>query len=327
MHQLSLLPKHARLPRRRALQLLAAAAASSSCCGRAFAAQTDYGLVPQEIADGLFMFRGKDEWFSFDNGGNILNTGYLLTGEGVVAFDTGPSRIYGEQMRAAIAAHTEMPVLQALVTHGHPDHFLGSQGFEGAPIAAMDGTRDMIARDGELLAANMYRLVDRWMRGTVSITPEVVLAPGRQRFGGRDVELLDLGGHTESDLALFDHDTGTLFAGDLVFFDRAPTTPHAHIPTWLASLERLRELPVERIVPGHGAVTEGQIAIDQTADYLTWLRDALLEAADRGLDMTEVMALEKPARFQRLAVLDAEFVRSIAHLYPSIERQALPRVN
>ena len=316
-----------RLDRRRALGLLAAAAVPVPCCGVAYAALPSYGLQARALGDGLHVFRGHDEYFSRENGGNILNTAFLETAEGVVVFDTGPSRIYGEEMRAAIAAVTDAPVLTALVTHGHPDHFCGSEGFADVPVAALDRVKAFIAREGDALTENMYRLVDRYMFGTATLPPNAVLAPGPQRLGGRAVELLDLGGHTDQDLALFDVASGTLFAGDLVFYDRAPTTPHAHIPTWIDALDRLAELPIRRLVPGHGPITEGTVAIAQTRDYLVWLHETLVGAAERGLAMTEVMALEIPERFRRMAVLEEEFVRSIAHLYPAIELRAMPRVD
>jgi len=40
--------------------------------------------------------------------------------------------------------------------------------------------------------------------------------------------------------------------------------------------------------------------------------------------MNEVMRLPVPERFKHLAVVDDEYVRSVAHLYPQIELQSLP---
>jgi hypothetical protein len=43
--------------------------------------------------------------------------------------------------------------------------------------------------------------------------------------------------------------------------------------------------------------------------------------------MTEVMALDIPAKFSVLNVLREEFTRSVAHLFPSTEQSVLPRIN
>ena len=62
-------------------------------------------------------------------------------------------------------------------------------------------------------------------------------------------------------------------------------------------------------------------------DYLDWLTATLSRAAEGGLDMTEVMALGIPARFSSLAVVQEEFIRSVAHLYPKIEQSVLIKIN
>ena len=45
----------------------------------------------------------------------------------VIVIDSGPSRRYVEQLRAAIRRVTPLPPVLLLNTHHHPDHFLGNQ--------------------------------------------------------------------------------------------------------------------------------------------------------------------------------------------------------
>jgi len=113
----------------------------------------------------------------------------------------------------------------------------------------------------------------------------------------------------------------------VVFSDRTPTTPHADIPRWLAALDELDRPDIAILVPNHGTIRPDTSAITQTRDYLTWLDATLRGAVERGLDMTEVMELDIPARFAALNVLREEYTRSVAHLYPKIEQSVLPRVN
>ncbi len=81
------------------------------------------------------------------------------------------------------------------------------------------------------------------------------------------------------------------------------------------------------LVPNHGTIRPDNSAIAQTRDYLNWLTRTLAQSADSGLDMTEVMALDIPARFSALNVLREEFTRSVAHLYPKTEQSVLPKIN
>lgn len=289
----------------------------------ALAMDNPYHLQPEEIAPNTYVFIGALEHFSYENNGNIVNTGFIVTEEGVVVIDTGPSRLYGEAMRAAIAEVTDKPVAQVYVTHAHPDHFLGNQAFEGVPIAALPGTIQTIRAVGEDLASNLYYLVGGAMRGTQAVVPTETVTAGMGQFGNHKLELIAAAGHTSGDLAILDHSTGVLFAGDLAFYERAPTTPNADVPTWLASIDKLKGLEFSVLVPGHGPVTHGPKPLDQTAAYLQWLSEALHEGAAHGVSMAEMMFQPLPALRENLAVQPQEYRRSVTHLYPAIELSVL----
>jgi len=303
----------------------------AACCGLGVAggvlaaATFDYGLKAQKIAEGVHLFEGRMEHFTRENGGNIVNTGYLETSAGAVVIDTGPSRRYGEQMRAAIEQQTGKGIAQVFVTHAHPDHFLGDQAFAPDTLAALPATRAAIQTVGDDLAANLYRMVGGWMEGTEAVAPAHDAKPGPVVIGGRALRLLAFAGHTGADLAVYDEKTRTLFAGDLVFFQRAPTTPNADIGQWLSSLDQLEKIDFAVLVPGHGPAVKDKTAIAQTRAYLRWLRTALQGAARQGLDPTEVMQIQVPAEFAKLAVLQEEFQRSVVHLYPAMELETLKK--
>ncbi len=316
------------LSRREMLSLALATLATVSQVAPARAAgRWTYGLEPREIADGVFLLRGLDEHLSVKNGGNIANITFMTTGEGVMLFDTGPSRIYGEELKVAIASVTDEPVARVFVSHAHPDHYLGSQVFEDLPIESLPVVRDVIADIGDLFTDNMYRLVDVWMRGTRTVVPTKVISASREKMGRRDLEFMALAGHSQGDLAIYDHGEQLLLAADLVFMDRAPTTPHADLDVWRGSLDRLQDLPLKVVVPGHGPVTKDTSAIEQTRSYLDWLETALRDAAERGLSEAEAIDLPIDPQFDGMAVVREEFVRSISHLYGKLVLESLDPVN
>ena len=69
---------------------------------------------------------------------------------------------------------------------------------------------------------------------------------------------------------MLDEKTGTLFAGDLVFLAHTPVLDGS-IRGWLAALGELSALPAQRVVPGHGPVSEWPAALADERRYLQTL--------------------------------------------------------
>ena len=293
---------------------------------RVDAAAFDYRLSARQLASGVYVVEGSNADFSpASNGCNIINTGFITTGAGVVVINTGPSRRYGEQLRALIARTTTEAVVRVVHLNLHPDYFLGNQAFADVPRLATSRTRVGMEQEASSYLTNLYRLCGNWMSGTEALLPDTPIEPGRWRVGERDFELRELRGHTDSDLVLVDTKSGIVFAGGLVFVERVPTTPHARIDDWLRSLNVLAETPSRMLVPSHGPVRIDDDGIEQTRRYLTWLDGAFRTAADRGLDMNEVLRLSVPAEFQGWAAFGTEYTRNVAHLYPRYELNPLHR--
>ncbi|EME69481.1 putative metallohydrolase with beta-lactamase domain [Paramagnetospirillum caucaseum] len=284
-----------------------------------------YGLEPEKVAPDTYVFVGKTENFSPANGGNIVNTGFIVTKAGVVVIDTGPSLLYGREMRQAIAKVTPLPVVRVINTHLHPDHIFGNQAFADVGIEALPATIRGEEAHGKAFADNMYRMVGAWMQGTELHPPSRQLPRAVQTVGGHRLEMIAVQGHTDADLMVLDHATGVLFASDMAFLDRAPTTPHAEPAAWVAALDEMAKLPFTVLIPGHGRPDKERRAIRQTRDWLAWLDATLRRVAEDGLEMTEAMAQPIPERFAGMALAREEFVRSVSHLYPRLEQASLRR--
>lgn len=312
------------LTRRGALGMIGAGALAP----RAFAqARLRHDLLPRPVADGIWMIEGATEYFSMENGGAIVNVVFLKGESGLIVVDTGPSRRYGEALASAARALDLRGISAVVNTHHHPDHFFGNQALADRPIFALGATQQAAHAEGPAFADNMYRLLGDWMRGTEVVPPTRVLEPGVQRIDGRAFQVFALSGHTIADLALLDVETGTLIAGDLVFHNRAPTTPSANLADWQAALDSLGRTEAAMLIPGHGPEDRRGAAIPQTRAYLDWLDTTLRQAARSGLTMIEVSDQPLPPEFAAMGAQPEEFRRSVAHLYPTIERQELPRAN
>ncbi|MCE2681199.1 MAG: quinoprotein relay system zinc metallohydrolase 1 [Burkholderiales bacterium] len=288
-------------------------------------ATRDYGLKVSALPGGWQLVAGANDDFSIANGCNIINTGFLPYEGGVLVINTGVSLQYGEQQRRLIESKSGRPVRQVLALNLHPDYFFGHQAYADTVRLATAETMAGATREGGAYADNLYRLCGDWMKGTESTPPALQLSPGMLTVGERTLELIELSGHTDSDLVVFDRQNGVMWAGGLVFNDRVPTMPHARLAPWLESLERLKSYPVKVLVPSHGPISDGSKAIDQTLDYLRWLDGLFTSAANQGLEINQVMRLPIPERFSKMAAMPAEYHRTVATLYPAYETAAFGR--
>lgn len=280
------------------------------------------------MADGLWLLRGADQPIAAANGGAIANIILIATPAGAVLVDAGPSQRYGQQLGELARTLTGKPVIRVYLTHLHPDHSYGDSAFDPAIVAATPRLIEELKTEGPGFSAGMYRLLGDWMRGTELKIPARPITTDSETFGGRRLRLLALAGHSPSDLAILDEATGTLIAGDLVFHDRAPSTPHADLPVWRTSLDTLKALGHARVIPGHGPLDPTPAAaIAQTRDWIDWVDATLRTAVAAGLDMVEAGMVPIPPRFAGMQAARYELERSVSHFYPALETGLLPRVD
>jgi uncharacterized sulfatase len=291
-----------------------------------FANDYDYNLKPVKIAENTYVFIGKKEFFNVKNGGDISNTAFIVTKDGVIVIDTGSSSKYGEQMLQAIRTITPKPVVTVINTHHHPDHFLGNSAFKDSKILATKYTKKDIVNNGDLYIGNLMNLTYKWMQGTEVKAPTNELNELKNKYiklGKHKLKVIYLDGHTSSDIALYDEYTKTLFASDLIFYNRAPATPHANISKWISALEDLRKVDYKILVPGHGPISREKEPFNQVKRYLTYLDETLKNAAKEGLSVFEILQAPKPKEFANIAMIEDEFERSVINLYPKYENDLM----
>jgi quinoprotein relay system zinc metallohydrolase 2 len=246
-----------------------------------------------EVAPGVFVHIGQVAEAARDNAGDTSNWAFVVGERCVAVIDAGGSEATGRAVAAAVRALTALPVCAVVITHGHPDHLLGLP----ALAAALSPARQIAA--GRLPAAvgarrQAYQNAAQRQMGLAA--PPVIAVPGDTVNGEAAI---DLGGrrlvlrtwktaHTDHDLTVYDEQTRTLFAGDLLFVGHLPVLDGS-LANWLAQMPALRTLGAGRTVPGHGPVTDAAGWDIQTA-YLASLRDAVREALGRHQTLQQAVA-------------------------------------
>jgi len=281
-------------------------------------------LTVIEVAQGVFVYSGAYETFTPTNEGLVSNTGFIVGENAVAVIDTGGSRRAGAKLLATIRRHTRLPVRYVINTHMHPDHVFGNDAFadpETAFIGHWKLSRALQARGAFYLQSNRLLLGDGLI-GEVRIILPTISVEGQMEIdlGNRKLVLhAHATGHTDNDLTVFDVETGTLFAGDLVFSRHIPALDGS-IVGWLAVMDELKAMPAERVVPGHGPPSlPWPAGMDDQLRYLTLIAGQVRASIASGQQLAEAMATVGREEAGNWELFDAFNARNVAAAYAELE--------
>jgi len=252
----------------------------------------DFAL--QQIAGGEYVHFGEVSLETPQNEGGIANLGVIVGLDSVAVVDSGGSVVEGRRFLAAIRAITDKPIRYVINTHEHPDHVFGNAAFVGIGavfVGHKNLPRELAERGAFYLRAFRDQLGPA-LEG-VQIIPPSLLVQGSLKLdlGGRTLELVawEPAAHTNCDLTVLDEETGTLFAGDLVFEQHVPVVDGS-LKGWLDLLPRLAKVPALRVVPGHGKfVASWPAALDDERRYLTTLAADARRLVAEGVPMQQAV--------------------------------------
>jgi cyclase len=231
------------------------------------------------------------------------NPSFVTTSAGVVVIDTPQLPTRAVAMRKEAETHGAIRYL--INTENHVDHIFGNWWFRGAgevvnhqalydifmdPNAALDPfayALEAIPTDDPDAAPLIPDRDDYYAnlpRGTVVFSGDLTL-----RLGGHTFHCLWTPGHTPGQLAVHVPEERTVFTGDTIFSGVQTWLMTSNVDQWIEALERIRQLDVDHVVPGHGPVVTLDYVMTQRAVLMTW-KAAVADAVAKGLSREETIA-------------------------------------
>lgn len=225
--------------------------------------------------------------------GSVGNAAIIDLGDSTLVVDTFTTIQAAEDLKAAATQLTGKSVAYVVNTHWHSDHISGNQVFTPeAQIISTSTTRELMAtivndrmEEFKQNPEPVYQMIaeaeeklhketdeklkkeieweiasDRAYMETlpdlVNTLPTITFEQQLTIHGeNRIVQLHSYGGgHTQSDTFVYLPTEKIAIMGDLVLSKHHPVLFTANPEEWLAILERVEQLEIEMIVPGHGEV-------------------------------------------------------------------------
>jgi glyoxylase-like metal-dependent hydrolase (beta-lactamase superfamily II) len=289
-----------------------------------------------KVSPHVYYFQGQAGMASAANRGFMSNAGFVITTDGVVAFDALATPVLGQAMIDAIGRITKQPIRRVILSHYHADHFYGLQAFKaaGAEVWAHENGKIALNSDAltERLAQRRVALAP-WVNAQTRLVPaDKWLSFGKDKeinfeMGGVHFRLLDAAGtHSAEDLMLEVIEEKVLFAGDLYATGRLPFVGDADSRAWLKELERMQAMKPAIVIPGHGAASSHTMQDMQlTRDYLLYLRQTMGQAAQDLTPFDEAYAKTDWRRFAGYTAFEAANRLNAYATYILMEKESLQK--
>ena len=204
---------------------------------------------------------GSHTYVDIDYSG--ANLGCLDTGQGLVLVDTPflPDEV--NQWQETVTRLCNKEIAYVINTHHHWDHVLGNAVYSPHIIAHQATYDEMTKPDGTMC----YFFISQRTDIPDDVKEQIYKMPIRLpnttfeermwlHLGDVSVELIHMGGHSESSIFVRVMEDRVLFTGDSFISNTHPFGGEANFAQWIDVLKKTLKMDVDFIVPGHGEISD-----------------------------------------------------------------------
>lgn len=215
------------------------------------------------------------------------NSSFIVTKEGAVVIDTPMVPADAKEWKRQIELLA--PVKYIIINEAHIDHYCGScyvggtvigteetyNALKNAKVEEFIGTLSMLAPDSPKPDLSFY-----FRSPEITIESEATL-----HLGDHTIRILSAPGHTPKQLAVYVPEERVLFTSDNINLEM-PIFISSLPGEWIDSLDRLSELDVDYVIPGHGEISDTS-AFKIMKDKIQLWVEVVGGAIKEGLDLEE----------------------------------------
>ncbi|MFX1283986.1 MAG: MBL fold metallo-hydrolase [Promethearchaeota archaeon] len=200
------------------------------------------------------------------------------------------------EWRSLVEQNFCKPISGLILTHHHADHTFGNQVFSDLPIISSLEIRDMTKEfEEEVWMKETQEDLAEWEAGGYGVKnlqlthSNLCFEKKLYLYGERKLELIQANGHTSGSTYLWEPETRTLIAGDLVFNKQFPYggDETCDIVVWQKVIENLIALEPEIIISGHGPVATIK-DLEEINEFFLRSIDFIKNKLEEGLDLQEI---------------------------------------
>ncbi len=289
------------------------------------AAEPALAAIP--VVPGVYAVIGDLGGQTYENEGLNSNLGFVVSDDGVLVINTGPSVRVARALHEAVKKVTDRPVKWVVNVNSQNHYWHGNDYFQtlGATVIAHKEAGRLMRELGPAqIEANKTQLKEK-AAGTVLAFPTELFDDRRElKLGKTAVQLLHFGpAHTPGDIAVWLPQQKIVFTGDIVYTERMlAIIPISHTGGWVQAFDKLAALKPRVVVPGHGKPTDLKHAKRDTRDYLAYVRTGVKKVLDDGGSLQDAVDKTDQSKFKYLANFDLLAGRNANQVYLEMEKEA-----